>query len=98
MGPLSDRLRADLIARQGDLKYPVEWTGFGEYLEYLEKKGVAPNVASFVGATTVRINVLGYDNRQATPDELARMQAMVRTAMEEGGSASNAGSEGPVLR
>jgi N-acyl-D-amino-acid deacylase len=84
MGPLSEQLKADVVAEQGDLKYPVEWTGFGEYLEYLEKRGVAPNVASFVGATTVRINVLGYANRQATPEELGRMQQQVRTAMEEG--------------
>ena len=84
MGPLSARLKADILEQQGDIRYPVEWTGFGEYLEYLEKRGVAPNVASFVGATTVRINTIGYEDRQATPAELAQMQAEVRTAMEEG--------------
>jgi N-acyl-D-amino-acid deacylase len=84
MGPLSERLKANILDQQGDIRYPIEWTGFGEYLEYLEKKGVAPNVASFVGATTVRINVIGYEDRRATAEELARMQAQVRTAMKEG--------------
>jgi N-acyl-D-amino-acid deacylase len=84
MGPLGERLRADMLAQQGDIKYPIEWRGFGEYLEYMEKKGTAPNLASFIGATTVRINVLGYEDRRATTAELEQMQAMVRTAMEEG--------------
>ncbi len=65
-----------------DLAMP--WTTLGEYLDYLVEKGIAPNVASFVGATTVRIHELGYDNRPPTPEELARMQALVRQAMEEG--------------
>jgi N-acyl-D-amino-acid deacylase len=47
-------------------------------------KGVSPNVASFIGATTVRIHELGWDDRQPTAKELERMQALVRTAMEEG--------------
>jgi N-acyl-D-amino-acid deacylase len=84
MGPLGERLKADTLAEQGDLKYAIEWTTLGEYLEYLERRGVSPNVASFVGATNVRINVLGYEDRRATPAELERMQAMVRAAMEEG--------------
>jgi len=62
----------------------VPWTTLGEYLDYLVEKGIAPNVASFVGATTVRIHELGYDNRPPTPEELARMQALVRQAMEDG--------------
>lgn len=76
MGPLSDSMK---IAR-GDAK----WTTLGEYLNYLVEKGIAPNVASFVGATTIRINVLGYENRKPDAEELARMQDLVREAMEEG--------------
>ena len=62
----------------------MPWTTLGEYLDYLAQKGVAPNVASFVGATTVRIHEIGYDDRPPTPEELARMQALVKQAMEEG--------------
>ena len=69
---------------QGDIKYDITWTTLGEYLEYLEKQGCPTNVASFVGATTVRIHELGYANRAPTPEELDRMRALVRSAMEEG--------------
>lgn len=84
MGPLNAAMRSQMLASQGDLKYPVTWTSFGGYLEHLEQRGVSPNVASFVGATTARIHELGYANRAPTAQELARMQALVRTAMEEG--------------
>lgn len=84
MGPLTDTMKAEAIAQQGDIKYAIPWTTLGQYLEFLEKKGIATNVASFVGATTVRINVIGYANRPATPEELARMEALVQQAMEEG--------------
>lgn len=84
MGPLNEAMKARELEEQGDLKYDIEWTTLGEYLEHLERKGVATNVASFVGATTVRIHELGYDNRDPTPDELERMRALVRQAMEEG--------------
>lgn len=60
------------------------WTTLGEYLNFLEQKGVAPNVASFVGATTVRIHEMGYADRAPTPDELERMRGLVRQAMDEG--------------
>ena len=83
-GPWSDAMKAQAKERQSDIYYDIEWTTLGEYLEFLEKKGVSPNVASFVGATTLRASVIGYDNRQATPDELAKMQDMVRDAMKEG--------------
>jgi N-acyl-D-amino-acid deacylase len=66
----------------GELEVP--WTTLGEYLEFLEAKGVAPNIASFVGATTVRIHEIGYEDRPPTPEELVRMQALVLQAMEEG--------------
>ncbi len=83
-GPLNEAMKAEFRERQGDAPYDIEWTTLGEYLDYLEKRGVSPNVASFVGATSVRIHEVGYDNRPATPDELARMQDLVRKAMREG--------------
>ena len=84
MGPLTDTMKALQRSQQGDIKYEIEWTTLGDYLEYLEDRGVASNVASFVGATTVRIHELGYDNRAPTAEELERMRALVREAMEEG--------------
>lgn len=84
MGPLSEAMKADELKSQGDIKYPISWTTLKEYLEFLEKKGVATNVASFVGATTVRIHELGYENRAPSPEELERMKNLVRQAMEEG--------------
>ena len=84
MGPLDESMKTRLLARQGDIRYPVEWTTLREYLEHLERKGVAPNVASFLGATTVRIHVLGYEDRKPTPQELSRMRELVHTAMREG--------------
>ena len=84
MGPLTEQMKARELAEQGDIKYDIEWTTLGEYLEYLERKGVATNVASFVGATTVRIHELGHADREPTAGELERMRALVRAAMEEG--------------
>jgi len=83
-GPWSDEIKAQAKARQSDIQYDIEWTTLGEYLEYLEARGVSPNVASFVGATTLRIHEVGYEDRDATPEEIERMQALVRAAMEEG--------------
>ncbi len=84
MGPLTEKMREDRIARQGDLKYDVPWSTFGEYMEHLEALGVSPNVASFVGATTVRVHEIGYEDRAPTEAELSRMQDLVRQAMREG--------------
>ena len=67
-----------------DAPLEVPWTTLGEYLDFMERKGVATNVASFIGATTVRVHEIGYDDRPPTADELVRMRALVRTAMEEG--------------
>ena len=83
-GPLTDTMRAVALREQGDIKYPITWTTLRGYLDLLVAKGISTNVASFVGATTVRINVLGWDDRAPTPDELAQMQQLVRQAMEEG--------------
>jgi N-acyl-D-amino-acid deacylase len=84
MGPLTPAMKEEIIELQGDLEFDVEWTTLGEYLEHLEDRGVSPNVASFVGATTVRVHELGYEDRAPTPEELARMRDLVRRAMEEG--------------
>jgi N-acyl-D-amino-acid deacylase len=84
MGPLNPEMKREEAESQGDIKYPIGWTTLGQYLEYLEKKGVSPNVASFVGATTVRIHELGQGDVDPDPEQLARMRALVRGAMEEG--------------
>jgi N-acyl-D-amino-acid deacylase len=84
MGPLNEAMRATALARQSDIRYEIDWTTLAGWLEGLERRGVAVNVASFVGATTVRVHELGYANRAPTPGELARMQELVREAMREG--------------
>ena len=84
MGPLNDAMKKETVEQQGDIKYPVTWTTLGEYLDQLAARGIATNVASFVGATTVRIHEVGYANRPPTPEELARMRKLVDQAMEEG--------------
>lgn len=84
MGPLNDALREVARQRQGDIRYDIEWTTLGDYLNWLEARGVSTNIASFVGATTLRIHELGFEDRAPSPEELARMQQLVREAMEEG--------------
>lgn len=84
MGPLNAAMKKDAVEQMGDIKYDVAWTTLGEYLDHLVKRGISPNVASFVGATTVRVHELGYADRPPTPEELGRMQGLVRQAMEEG--------------
>jgi len=84
MGPLTAEMKKELVAQQVDLKYPVEWTTLGEYLQHLEKKGVSMNVASLVGAATARKNLLGPEDVDPTPEQLAAMQDIVRKSMEEG--------------
>jgi N-acyl-D-amino-acid deacylase len=84
MGPWNAEMKRHDIERQGDIKYPIEWTSLGEYLEYLQRKGVSPNVASFVGALTVRVHELGEGDVDPTSQQLARMRALVRQAMDEG--------------
>ena len=84
MGPLNDAMKKEGLEQQGDIKYDIPWTTLGEYLDYITKKGIAPNVASFIGAATVRVHEIGYADRPPTPAELERMRALVRQAMEEG--------------
>ena len=84
MGPLNEVMKAERMARQGHIRYDIEWDTLGEYLKFLERRGVSTNVASFVGASTSRIYVLGYEDRAPTAEELDRMRGLVRQAMEEG--------------
>ncbi len=84
MGPLNPLMQRQMAERQGDIKYPVTWRGLDEYLRTLERKGVAPNLASYVGAGTVRNYVLGETDVQPTPAQLGAMRALVRQSMEEG--------------
>jgi N-acyl-D-amino-acid deacylase len=84
MGPLNEAMKVEMSEDQGDIRFDVTWTTLGEYLDHLAERGVSPNVASFVGATTVRIHEVGYEDRPATDEELERMKALVREAMEEG--------------
>ncbi len=84
MGPLNDAMKAEAKKNQGDIQYDITWTTLGQYLDQLVARGITPNVASFVGATTVRMHELGEANREPTPAELARMRELVRQAMRDG--------------
>ena len=84
MGPLSEEMKAEMKAEQGDITYDITWTSLGEYLQYMEEKGVSTNVASFVGNGTLRRHVIGYENRPATEAELIAMKELTAQAMEEG--------------
>jgi N-acyl-D-amino-acid deacylase len=84
MGPLNPEMKKLAVERQGDIKYPIEWTTLGEYLQFLQRRGISLNVASFIGATTVRQHELGEGDVDPTPEQLQRMRALVRQAMEEG--------------
>jgi N-acyl-D-amino-acid deacylase len=84
MGPSTPEMKRQAIRRQGDIKYPIRWTTLGQYLEYMQRKGITPNIASFVGATTVRVHELGEKDVDPTPAQLKRMRALVRQAMKEG--------------
>jgi N-acyl-D-amino-acid deacylase len=84
MGPWTPEMKHRAIKRQGDIKYPIRWTTLGQYLDFMQGKGITPNIASFVGATTVRVHELGEKDVDPTPAQLARMRALVRQAMKEG--------------
>jgi len=83
-GPVNTAIREEMLKTQGDIRFDIPWNTLGEYLDFLVKKGVSPNVASFVGATTVREYVVGFDDRPPTAAELLKMQDLVRQAMREG--------------
>jgi len=82
--PLTDSMARTEESRQGDIRYPISWRSLDEYFDAIEKRGIAPNVASFVGATTVRINELGYADIDPDTAQLERMRALVREAMDDG--------------
>jgi N-acyl-D-amino-acid deacylase len=84
MGPLTVKMKKSLRDAQGDIEFKVAWTTLGQYLEFLARRGVSCNVASFMGATTARIHEIGYADRPPTAKELERMKRLVRQAMEEG--------------
>jgi len=84
MGPVNDRVREHKIREQTDIKYDIPWNTLAEYLQYLEKRGVSCNVASFIGAATIREYVIGYEDKQPTPEQLDEMRELVRKEMEAG--------------
>src|SRR5437899_757905 len=84
MGPVNDRVREHMIRQQTDIKYDIKWNTLAEYLQYLEKRGISCNVASFLGATTVREYVIGFEDKQPTPEQLDQMRDLVRREMEAG--------------
>src|SRR5882724_6454644 len=84
MGPVNDRVREHMLREQADIHYDIKWTTLAEYLRYLEKRGVSCNVASFIGATTIRENVIGFEDKAPTPQQLDQMRELVRKEMEAG--------------
>src|SRR5205085_1649950 len=84
MGPLNDRMKERILSQQGDIKYEIKWNTLSEYLRYLEQRGISCNVASFVGATTIRDFVIGLEDKQPTPEQLEQMRQLVRQEMEAG--------------
>lgn len=84
MGPLSNEMKQRAKAEQGDLKFDIEWTTLAEYLQFLERRGVSPNVASYIGATTIREHVIGLEDKKATPEQMQRMRDLVRQEMQAG--------------
>src|SRR5881396_2387763 len=84
MGPVNDRVREHMLRAQADIKYDIKWNTLAEYLQYLEKHGISCNVASFIGATTIREYVIGFEDKAPTPEQLDRMRELVRQEMEAG--------------
>jgi len=84
MGPVNDRVREKMLREQKDIHYEIKWTTLAEYLRYLEARGISCNVASFIGATTIRENVIGFEDKAPTPQQLDEMRALVRQEMEAG--------------
>jgi N-acyl-D-amino-acid deacylase len=84
MGPWTEEMKKRRKEQQGDVQYDIAWTTLAEYLAYLEKRGVSPNVASFIGAATIREHVVGLENKRATPEQMEAMRDLVRREMEAG--------------
>src|SRR5436190_2320311 len=84
MGPVNDSVRQYMLKQQSDIKYDIKWNTLAEYLQYLERRGVSCNVASFIGATTIRENVIGFEDKQPTAQQLDEMRELVRKEMQAG--------------
>src|SRR6266699_3699288 len=84
MGPVNDRVREHMLREQADIRYEIKWNTLAEYLRYLETRGVSCNFASFIGATTIRENVIGFEDKAPTPEQLEEMRELVRKEMEAG--------------
>ena len=84
MGPLNDRMKTRMLSQQKDIHYAITWNTLAEYLRFLEGRGVSCNVASFVGATTIRDYVVGLEDKAPTPEQLEQMRDLVRREMEAG--------------
>ena len=84
MGPLNDRMKTRMLEQQRDIKFEIKWNTLAEYLTYMERRGVAPNIASFLGATTIREYVIGLEDKTPTPEQLEEMRQLVRRGMEDG--------------
>jgi N-acyl-D-amino-acid deacylase len=84
MGPVNDRMKERMKTQQGDIKYEIKWNTLAEYLRYLEQRGISCNVASFVGATTIREFAIGLEDKPPTPEQLEQMRELVRQEMEAG--------------
>src|SRR5437870_8145450 len=84
MGPLNNRMKERVLREQKDIKFEIKWNTLAEYLRYLETRGVSCNVASFIGATTIRENVIGFEDKAPTPEQLDQMRELVRKEMEAG--------------
>ena len=84
MGPVNDRVREKMLRDQKDIRYEITWTTLADYLRFLETRGISCNVASFIGATTIRENVIGFEDKTPTPRQLDEMRALVRQEMEAG--------------
>lgn len=95
MGPLNEKMRQQRVERQNDIRYEVSWTSLGEYLQHMEDLGISTNIASFIGASSVRIFEMGYEDREPTHQELENMKQHVHQAMREG--AMGLGSSLPYI-
>ncbi len=84
MGPLTPEMKRRAIEQMGDLKYSITWTSLSDYLKQIEERGISQNVASFIGATTIREHVVGLEDKRPTPAQLEEMRALVRDEMEAG--------------
>src|ERR1051325_9663373 len=84
MGPVNDRVREHMLREQSDIKYDIKWKTLAEYLKYLESRGISCNVASFIGATTIREAVIGFEDKPPNPEQLDQMRELVRKEMEAG--------------